>query len=42
MCRACGFKDRGEYEDVKGFEAQKLGQIITAIFDPSADMEMGF
>ena len=25
MCRARGFKDHGEYEVVKGFEAQKLG-----------------
>jgi hypothetical protein len=37
-----GFKDHGEYEVVKGFEAQKLGHTITAIFDPSADTETGF
>ena len=42
MCRALVFKDHGEYEVVKGFEAQKLGHTITAIFDPSADMETGF
>ena len=42
MCRARGFKDHGEYEVVKGFEAQKLGHTITAIFDPSADTETGF
>ena len=42
MCRAKGFKDHGEYEVVKGFEAQKLGHTITAIFDPSADTETGF
>ena len=29
-------------EVVKGFEAQKLGHTITAIFDPSADTETGF
>jgi len=40
-CRARGFKDHGEYEVVKGFEAQKLGHTITAIFDPSADTETG-
>ena len=27
---------------VKGFEIQKLGHTITAIFDPSADTETGF
>ena len=42
MCRALVFKDHGEYEVVKGFEAQKLGHTITAIFDPSADTETGF
>ena len=42
MCRARGFKDHGKYEVVKGFEAQKLGNTITAIFDPSADTETGF
>jgi len=42
MCRARGFKDHGEYEVVKGFEAQKLGHTIIAIFDPSADIETGF
>jgi hypothetical protein len=41
MCRARGFMDHGEYEVVKGFEAQKLGHTITAIFDPSADTETG-
>ena len=35
-------KEHGEYEVVKGFEAQKLGHTITAIFDPSADTETGF
>ena len=42
MCRALVFKDHGEYEVVKGCEAQKLGHTITAIFDPSADTETGF
>ena len=42
MCRARGFKDHGAYETVKGFEIQKLGHTITAIFDPSADTETGF
>ena len=42
MCRARGFKDHGEYEVMKGFEAQKLGHTITAKFDLSADTETGF
>ena len=42
MWRARGFKDHGEYEVVKGFEAQKLGHTITAIFDPSAYIKTGF
>jgi len=42
MCRARGFKEHGEYEVVKGFEAQKLGHTTTAILDPSADTETGF
>ena len=42
MCCARGFKDHGEYEVVKGFEAPKLGHTITAIFDPSADTETSF
>ena len=28
MCRAKGFKGHGEYEEVKGFEAQHLGHTI--------------
>jgi hypothetical protein len=35
-------KYRGEYEVVKGFEAQNLGHTITTIFDPSTDTETGF
>ena len=42
MCRARGFKDHGEYESVKGFEIQKLGHTITAVFDPNAITETGF
>jgi len=42
FCVCWGFKDHGEYEVVKGFEAQKLGHTITAIFDLSADTETGF
>ena len=42
MYREPGFKDHGEYEVVKGFEAEKLGPTITAIFDPGADTETGF
>ncbi len=42
MYRPRGFKDDGEYEVVKGFEAQKLGHTITAKFDLSADTETGF
>ena len=36
------FKDHGEYETVKGFEIQKLGHTITAVFDPNAITETGF
>ena len=36
MCRAKGFKEHGEYETVKGFEIQRLGHTITAVFDPNA------
>ena len=42
MCRAKGFKDHGEYETVKGFEIQRLGHTITAVFDPNAITETGF
>ena len=42
MCRARGFKDHGKYESVKGFEIQKLGHTITAVFDPNAITETGF
>ena len=42
MCRAKGFKDHGEYETVKGFEIQRLGHTITAVFDPKALTETGF
>ena len=31
-----------DYETVKGFEVQRLGHTITAIFDPSTDTEIGF
>ena len=41
MCRAQCFKDQGEYETVKGFEKQRLGHIITAVFDPNAITETG-
>jgi len=42
MCRAQGFKDHGVYENFKGFEIQKLGHTITAVFDPNAITETGF
>ena len=42
MCHAKGFKDHGEYEIVKGFEIQRLGHAITAVFDPNAITETGF
>ena len=42
FCVCWGFKDHGEYEVVKGFEAQKLGHIITVVFDLSAYTETGF
>ena len=42
MCRARGFKDFDEFETVKGFEVQRLGHTITAVFDPNAITETGF
>ena len=42
MCRAKGFKGHGEYEEVKGFEAQHLGHTITAVFDPDPVSATGF
>ena len=36
MCRARGFKDFDEYETAKGFEVQRLGHTITAVFEPDA------
>ena len=42
MCRARGFKDFDEYETVKGFEVQRLGHTITAVFEPDAVREADF
>ena len=42
MCRARGFKDFDEYETVKGFEVQRLGHTITAVFEPDAVSATGF
>ena len=42
MCRARGFKDFDEYETVKGFEVQRLGHTITAVFEPDAVSPTGF
>ena len=42
MCRARGFKDFDEHETVKGFEVQRLGHTITAVFEPDAVSETGF
>ena len=42
MCRDRGFKDFDEYETVKGFEVQRLGHTITAVFEPDAVSETGF
>ena len=42
MCRARGFKDFDEYETVKGFEVQRLGHTITAVFEQDAVSETGF
>ena len=42
MCRARGFKDFDEYETVKGFEVQRLGHTITAVFEPDAVSDTGF
>ena len=36
------FEDHGDYETVKGFEIQKLGHTITAVFDPNALTDTGF
>ena len=38
MCRARGIKDFDEYETVKGFEVQRLGHTITAVFEPDASV----
>ena len=37
-----GFKDFDEYETVKGFEVQRMGHTITAVFEPDAVSETGF
>jgi hypothetical protein len=42
MCRANGFKDVNQYETVKGFEVQRLGHTITAVFELDAVSETGF
>ena len=42
MSRARGFKDFDEYETVKGFEVQRLGHAITAVFEPDAVSPTGF
>ena len=42
MCRVKGFKGHGEYEEVKGFEAQHLDHTITAVFDPDPVSATGF
>ena len=42
MCRAKDFKGHGEYEEVKGFEAQHLGHTITAVFDSDPVSAKGF
>ena len=42
MYRAKGFKDHGEYKTVRGFEIQRLGPTITAVFDPNTYTETGF
>ena len=42
MCRARGFKDFDEYETVKGFEVQRLGHTMTAVFEPDAASPTGF
>ena len=42
MCRARGFKDFDGYETLKGFEVQRLGHTITAVFEPDAVSDTGF
>ena len=37
-----GLNGHGEYEEVKGFEAQHLGHTITAVFDPDSVSATGF
>ena len=42
MCRAKGFKGHGQFEEVRGYEAQHLGHTITAVFDPDPVSAKGF
>jgi len=35
-------QDHGDYGMVKGFEIQRLGHIITVVFDPNSKTETGF
>ena len=42
MCRARVFKNHGEYDAVKEFEVQRLGDTIIAIFDPRAESVTDF
>ena len=42
MRRARGSKGFDEYEIVKGFEVQRLGHTIAAVFEPDAVSETGF
>ena len=42
MCCARVFKNHGEYDAAKGFEVQRSGDTITAIFDPRAETETDF
>ena len=42
MCRARASRIMVNNETVKGFEIQKLGHTITAVFDPNAITDTGF
>ena len=42
MCRAKGFKDFDQYETMKGFEVQRLGHTIRAVFEPGTGSPTGF
>ena len=40
--RAKGFRGHGQFEEVRGYEAQHIGHTITAVFDPDPVSATGF